>query len=50
MDYRDWCICVLAAGKGKRMKSSQPKVILPVLGRPLINYLLQLEIPNFCGL
>jgi bifunctional UDP-N-acetylglucosamine pyrophosphorylase/glucosamine-1-phosphate N-acetyltransferase len=49
MDYRDWCICVLAAGKGKRMKSSQPKVILPVLGRPLINYLLQLEIPNFCG-
>lgn len=49
MDFRDWCICVLAAGSGKRMKSSLPKVILPVLGKPLINYLLQLEIPHFSG-
>ena len=49
MDFRNWCICVLAAGKGKRMKSSQPKILLPVLGKPLINYLLELEIPEFCG-
>ncbi len=31
---------VLAAGKGKRMKSSLPKVLLPVLGRPMLFYVL----------
>ncbi|MCX6831263.1 MAG: sugar phosphate nucleotidyltransferase [candidate division Zixibacteria bacterium] len=30
---------VLAAGKGKRMKSELPKVLLPIAGRPLITYL-----------
>lgn len=30
---------VLAAGKGKRMKSDLPKVLHPLLGRPLIEYL-----------
>ena len=49
MDFKDWCICILAAGEGKRMKSSQPKVLLPVLGKPMINYLLDLELPDFAG-
>lgn len=31
---------VLAAGKGKRMKSDLPKVLHPVFGRPLIEHLL----------
>ena len=31
---------VLAAGKGTRMKSELPKVICPVLGRPMIDYVL----------
>jgi bifunctional UDP-N-acetylglucosamine pyrophosphorylase/glucosamine-1-phosphate N-acetyltransferase/UDP-N-acetylglucosamine pyrophosphorylase len=31
---------VLAAGKGTRMKSDLPKVLFPVLGRPLIRYVL----------
>src|SRR5580658_7547796 len=31
---------VLAAGKGTRMKSELPKVLIPVCGRPMIDYLL----------
>lgn len=31
---------VLAAGKGTRMKSDLPKVLCPVLGRPMIHYVL----------
>ncbi len=31
---------VLAAGKGTRMKSDLPKVLVPVLGRPMIDYVL----------
>lgn len=31
---------VLAAGKGKRMKSSLPKVLHPILGRPVISYVI----------
>ena len=31
---------VLAAGLGKRMKSDLPKVLIPVLGRPMIEYVL----------
>ena len=29
---------VLAAGLGTRMKSELPKVLIPVLGRPMIEY------------
>ncbi len=31
---------VMAAGKGTRMKSELPKVLFPVLGRPMIEYVL----------
>ncbi len=31
---------VLAAGKGTRMKSELPKVLIPVAGRPMIDYVL----------
>jgi bifunctional N-acetylglucosamine-1-phosphate-uridyltransferase/glucosamine-1-phosphate-acetyltransferase GlmU-like protein len=31
---------VLAAGKGTRMKSDLPKVLVPVLGRPMLDYVL----------
>ncbi len=31
---------VLAAGRGTRMKSELPKVLVPVLGRPMIEYVL----------
>jgi len=29
---------VLAAGKGTRMKSDLPKVLVPVCGRPMVRY------------
>jgi len=38
--YPDLQVCVLAAGQGKRMRSSKPKVLHPVLGRAMIDYLL----------
>lgn len=34
-------VIVLAAGKGKRMKSSLPKVLHPLLGEPQINYVIK---------
>ncbi|GJM17378.1 MAG: bifunctional protein GlmU [Thermodesulfobacteriota bacterium] len=33
-------VVVLAAGMGKRMKSDVPKVLHPVLGRPILSYVL----------
>lgn len=33
-------IVVLAAGKGRRMKSELPKVLHPVLGKPMLHYVL----------
>jgi bifunctional UDP-N-acetylglucosamine pyrophosphorylase/glucosamine-1-phosphate N-acetyltransferase/UDP-N-acetylglucosamine pyrophosphorylase len=32
---------VMAAGKGTRMKSELPKVLVPVLGRPMIHYVIE---------
>ncbi len=36
----DSCAVVLAAGKGTRMKSDLPKVLCPVVGRPMIHFVL----------
>jgi len=38
--YPDLQVCVLAAGKGKRMRSNLPKVLHKVLGRAMIDYVL----------
>lgn len=32
---------VMAAGKGTRMKSDLPKVLVPVLGRPMVHYVVE---------
>lgn len=34
-------IIILAAGKGRRMKSELPKVLNPIKGEPMINYLIK---------
>jgi bifunctional UDP-N-acetylglucosamine pyrophosphorylase/glucosamine-1-phosphate N-acetyltransferase len=34
-------IVILAAGKGKRMKDELPKVLVPLKGKPMIEYLIQ---------
>jgi bifunctional UDP-N-acetylglucosamine pyrophosphorylase/glucosamine-1-phosphate N-acetyltransferase len=38
---RSLAVVVLAAGKGKRLRSSTPKVLHPVAGRPLLWHVLQ---------
>lgn len=34
------CVLIMAAGKGTRMKSALPKVLQPVLDRPVIDYVI----------
>jgi len=41
------CAVVLAAGKGTRMKSELPKVLVPVCGRPMIEFVL--DMLDACG-
>ena len=37
---RDTAVIIMAAGKGKRMKSNLPKVLHNLAGKPIINYVL----------
>ncbi len=37
-----FCSIILAAGKGTRMKSKVPKVLHPICGRPMIEYMLDI--------
>jgi bifunctional UDP-N-acetylglucosamine pyrophosphorylase/glucosamine-1-phosphate N-acetyltransferase len=39
---RDLLVVILAAGQGKRMRSSVPKILHPLAGEPLIHYPIQL--------
>ena len=34
------CVLIMAAGKGTRMKSATPKVLQPLLGSPIIDYVI----------
>jgi len=40
LHYPDLQVCVLAAGRGKRMRSNLPKVLHKVLGRAMIDHIL----------
>ncbi len=42
---RDCYVAVLAAGLGKRMQSSFPKVLHPILGRPMLQFVLDALAP-----
>lgn len=48
--FKNTCAVVLAAGKGKRMKSNIPKVLHKIGGRPIVDYLVStlenLKIPK----
>ncbi|MBQ6434615.1 MAG: NTP transferase domain-containing protein, partial [Synergistaceae bacterium] len=37
---KDLCGLIMAAGKGTRMKSAVPKVLQPILDRPIIDYVI----------
>jgi len=43
MQQQDLAVIILAAGKGTRMKSSLAKVLLPLAGKPLLHYVLDLS-------
>ena len=43
MQQQDLAVIILAAGKGTRMQSSLAKVLLPIAGRPLLHYVLDLS-------
>jgi len=47
LHYPDLQVCVLAAGKGKRMRSNLPKVLHKVLGRAMIDYVLH-SVESLC--
>jgi bifunctional UDP-N-acetylglucosamine pyrophosphorylase/glucosamine-1-phosphate N-acetyltransferase len=38
--FSNWTAVILAAGQGKRMRSSLPKVLHPLAGRPMVRYVL----------
>lgn len=40
LQHSDLQVCILAAGKGKRMRSRLPKVLHPVLGKAMIGHVL----------
>ena len=37
----DFSVLIMAAGKGTRMRSATPKVLQPILDRPIIDYVLK---------
>ena len=43
MQHQDLAVIILAAGKGTRMQSSLAKVLLPLAGHPLLQYVLDLS-------
>ena len=43
MQHQDLAVLILAAGKGTRMQSPLAKVLIPLAGRPLLDYVLDLS-------
>lgn len=43
----DWTAIIPAAGKGSRLKSSLPKILYPVAGRPILDWLL-MKLKHVC--
>lgn len=38
---KKWSILIPAAGRGSRLDSTKPKILFPILNRPIINWLIQ---------
>ena len=46
VDSAQWTAVVAAAGKGSRLGFNRPKILLPVAGRPILEWLLHLLLPS----
>ena len=42
MQEQDLAVIILAAGKGTRMQNPLPKVLIPILGKPVLEYVLDI--------
>ena len=42
MQKQDLAVVILAAGKGTRMQSPLPKVLIPIFGKPTLEYVLDI--------
>ena len=42
MQEQDLAVIILAAGKGTRMQSPLPKVLIPIFGKPILEYVLDI--------
>jgi bifunctional UDP-N-acetylglucosamine pyrophosphorylase / glucosamine-1-phosphate N-acetyltransferase len=45
----DWSVVIPAAGKGTRLGVSMPKILYPVAGKPILDWLLNLFLPVMNG-
>ena len=43
------CALILAGGEGKRMKANKPKALSPVLGRPMLDWVIGALIESGIG-
>jgi bifunctional UDP-N-acetylglucosamine pyrophosphorylase/glucosamine-1-phosphate N-acetyltransferase len=46
VDSAQWTAVVAAAGKGSRLGFNRPKILFPVAGRPILEWLLDLLLPS----
>src|ERR1700683_4453179 len=46
VDRAQWTAVVAAAGKGSRLGFNRPKILFPVAGRPILEWLLDLLLPS----
>jgi bifunctional UDP-N-acetylglucosamine pyrophosphorylase/glucosamine-1-phosphate N-acetyltransferase len=46
VDAAQWTAVVAAAGKGSRLGFNRPKILFPVAGRPILEWLLDLLLPS----
>ena len=42
MQEQDLAVVILAAGKGTRMQNPLPKVLIPIFGKPALEYVLDI--------
>jgi HAD superfamily hydrolase (TIGR01509 family) len=48
IDPESWTAIIPAAGRGSRLGFNQPKILLPILGRPILDWLVDL-LEAWCG-